>query len=264
MKRTRTIPRVLLSICLVAVLHSQPRAEEKAPAPAGAIDAAAQVGSGHPEYEPGISCNDCHEVKYDAQTTATQVWLYEESPGKAKGEGVMPRERIWQEIVKAIGGVKHDSKTYVLGTSLNNIPLTTTCEWTLDPHAQVLYGFHEKGTEKLNHIAANPRVSMNYHKEFDSATFAGFLCVQIRGTAELIEGSDSRFEKIMIDLLPYEYGAQVPPDATPQQREERLRLFRQGVKGNFVISKIVPEQIVIANGDFRGEGYRVYQRWTRD
>ncbi len=227
------------------------------------IDAAAEIDTGHPEFEPGLSCNDCHEIKIDADTTATQIYLYEESPGLAKGEGVMKKERIWQEIVKAIGGIKHDSKTYILGTSVNNVPLTTTCEWTLDEKNKCLYGFHEMGTEKLKHIAANPRVSMNYHKEFDSATFANFLCVQLRGTAELITGDDPRFEQVLIDLLPYEFGARVPKDATPEQRAERLQQYRRSVRKAFVITKIVPEQITIANAHFRAEGMRVYQRWTR-
>ncbi|MCP4716295.1 MAG: hypothetical protein GY868_14345, partial [Deltaproteobacteria bacterium] len=69
-------------------------------------------------------------------------------------------------------------------------------------------------------------------------------------------------EKIMVDLLPYEYGARVPGDATPKQREERLKQYRLSVKNAFVISKIIPEQITIANAGFRKEGNRVYQRWT--
>jgi len=229
---------------------------------AEAIDSAEEVGSGHPEVEPGLSCNDCHEIKYDAKTTATQVYLYDESPGFSKNEGVMKKERIWQEIVKAIGGLKHDSKTYILATCVNNEPLTTTCEWTLDPKTGKLYGFHENGTEKLRHIAANPKVSMNYHKEFDSATFANFLCVQIKGKARLIKGDDPLYEKVMVELLPYEFGARVPRDATPEEREKRLKLYRDGVKDDFTISEITPERITIANANFRQEGFRVYQRWT--
>ncbi len=234
---------------------------EKAPK-AVIIDNADEVGSGHPEVEPGFSCNDCHEINYDAKTTATQVYLYDDSPGYSKDEGVMKKERIWAEVEKAIGGLKHDSKTYILATCINNEPLTTTCEWTLDPKTKKLYGFHENGTEKLRHIAANPKVSMNYHKEFDSATFAGFLCVQIKGKARLIKGDDPMYEKIMVALLPYEFGARVPKDATPEQREERLKLYRQGVKNDFTLTEITPERVTIANANFRKEGFRVYQRWT--
>jgi hypothetical protein len=229
---------------------------------AEAIVAAAEVDSGHPEIEPGLSCNDCHEIKLDAQTTATQVHLFGQTPGFDEGEGVYPKERVWEEVVKAIGGIKHDSKTFILATSLNNVPLSTTCEWTLDAKTKKFYGFHEAGTEKLRHIEANPHVSMNYHKEFDSETFKDWLCIQIRGTARLLDGSDPDFERIMIELLPYEFGARVPADATPKQREARLKAFRQGVKDDFFISEITPTQITISNQQYRKEGMRVYQRWT--
>ena len=228
---------------------------------AKAIEVDAQVTADHPEYEEGISCNDCHEMKLDAQTTATQVWLTGESPGRAAGEGVMPQDALWKEIEKVIGGIKMDSKTYVLGTSLNNTPLTTTSEFTLDPAKKVLYGFHEMGTAKLHHIKANPRVSLNWHKEFE--TFTDFLCVQIIGRAELIDGSSKEFEQIMIDFLPYESGARVPQDATPQQREERLKKFRESLTRGFLISKISIDQVTIATMDFVKQDFRRYQRWAR-
>ena len=262
---------VIMTVALLAVVFGCGRfaadtavkSEAQEAPKAQAIVAAAEVDSGHPEIEPGMRCNDCHEIKLDANTTATKVYLFGQSPGHSEGEGVMSKERVWAEIEKAIGGLKHDSKTFILATSLNNVPLSTTCEWTLDPKTGKLYGFHEAGTEKLRHIEANPKVSMNYHKEFDSETFKDFLCVQVRGTARLINGDDPDFERIMIELLPYEFGARVPADATPEQREARLKAFRQGVKKAFLISEITPEQITIANQKFRAEGMRVYQRWTR-
>jgi nitroimidazol reductase NimA-like FMN-containing flavoprotein (pyridoxamine 5'-phosphate oxidase superfamily) len=197
---------------------------------ANVIQIDAEVTTDHPEYEEGIACNDCHEMKLDAQTE------------------------------KIIGGTKMDSKTYVLGTSLNNTPLTTTAEFTLDPAKKVLYGFHEMGTAKLHHIKANPKVSLNWHKEFE--TFTDFLCVQIIGRAELIDARNKEFEQIMIDFLPYESAARVPKDATPQQREERLKKFRESLTRGFVISQITIDQVTLATMDFVKQGFRRYQRWT--
>ena len=228
---------------------------------AKAIDADVEISADHPAFEEGVTCNDCHEIKVDANTTATQVWLSGESPGRAAGEGVMPKDRLLTEIKKVIGGVKQDSKTYVLGTSLNNVPLTTTAEFTLDPEKMVLYGFHEMGTQKLIHIKANPKVSLNWHVEFE--TFTDFLCVQVIGHAELIDGTSKDFEQIMIDFLPYEGGARVPEDATPEEKEKRLKEFRMSLMKGFVISKITIDQITIATMDFVKDGFRRYQRWTR-
>ena len=136
---------------------------EKA-AKAKSIDTSATLDSTHPEVEAGFSCNDCHERKPDAKTTATQVWLSGESPGKKAGEGLMPERKVWEAVVRIIGGKKLESKTFVLGTCTNNVPLTTTAEFTLNPLKKVLYGFHEPGTEKLIQIKNNPRVSLNWHR----------------------------------------------------------------------------------------------------
>lgn len=246
-------------IALAADSVKEQKEEKKEPAKA--IDAYVEISTDHPEFEEGVTCNDCHEIKLDANTTATQVWLSGESPGRAAGEGVMPQDKLLKEIHKVMGGVKQDSKTYVLGTSLNNVPLTTTAEFTLDTEKMVLYGFHEMGTQKLVHIKANPKVSLNWHVEFE--TFTDFLCVQVIGHAELIEGDNKEFEQIMIDFLPYEGGARVPADATPEQKEKKLQQFRASLMKGFVISKITIDQITIATMDFVKDGFRRYQRWTR-
>lgn len=229
---------------------------------AKSIDAVAETDNNHPPIEPGLSCNDCHEIKLDANTTATQLWISGEWGAKEAGEGVMPKDQLWKEIVKIIGGIKKDSKTYVLGTSMNNIPLTTTAEFTLDPEKKVLYGFHEQGTEKLLHIKNNPHVSLNWHVEFEG-NFDVFLCCQIRGRAELIDGTSPEYEQILIDFLPYEDGARVPKDATPKQREEHLKKFRQGIKKGFYVSIITIDRITVISIDFAKQGFRRVQRWER-
>jgi len=264
----RWLGLVMIACCItgcsgvVAVQEEAAPTKEAQQAEAKSIDAIAEVDNNHPAIEPGLSCNDCHEIKLDANTTATQLWLSGEWGAKKAGEGVMPKDQLWQEIVKVIGGIKMDSKTYVLATSMNNIPLTTTAEFTLDPAKKVLYGFHEQGTEKLLHIKNNPQVSLNWHKEF--VGFGGdYLCFQIRGRAELIDGTSPDYEQILIDFLPYEDGARVPKDATPKQREEHLAKFRQGIKNGFYISKITIDRVTVISLDFGKQGFRRVQRWER-
>lgn len=269
MKKGRFICVVLFIACfgmwfnvVQTLADTDTKQKPKEQEEAKAIDAYVEISGDHPEFEEGVTCNDCHEIKFDANTTATQVWLNGESPGRAAGEGVMPQDKLLEVIKKVIGGIKEESKTYVLGTSLNNVPLTTTAEFTLDPEKMVLYGFHEMGTQKLLHIKANPKVSLNWHVEFE--TFTDFLCVQIIGRAELIEASNPEFERIMIDFLPYEGGARLPKDATPEQREKKLQQFRSSLKKGFVISKITIDQVTIATMDFVKDGFRRYQRWIRE
>ena len=265
MKREKMILITLLICCLVVVTACtvfrskeavlvEGGEEKEAVAKAQEIDVAAELTGDHPEVEEGITCNDCHEIKLDANTTATQAWMKGDYLSWGPNEGVMPKDKIWEQVVKILGGKKADQKTFVLGTSLNNTPLTTTAEFTLDPEEKILYGFHEKGTEKLFHIRKNPKVSLNWHLEFES--FTDFICIQVLGRAELIEGTSKDFERILIDIIPYEIGAKT--------RKMELKQFRESVKGTIVISKISIDQITIANYDFTKDGYRIYQRWTKE
>lgn len=279
MQKVRKVYVLFLILCCIVGLCISLNAADKPPlkkeakkteaksidAKAHAIDASAEVSSEHPEIPEGTSCSDCHEMKLDAKTTATQVWLYGEYLGKANGEGVMPREQLWNEIVKMIGGIKNDSKTYVLATCMNNRPLSTTSEWTLDPEKKVLYGVHEKGTEKLVHIKNNPWVSLNWHDEFTGIEGL-YRCCQIKGRCELIDGDNPEFEKILINFVPYEDAAQrmMPKNPTPEQREQTLKNFRDQVfKKRFLISKITIDRITVVNKAFIKEGVRNVQRWER-
>ena len=55
----------------------------------------------------------------------------------------------------------------------------------------------------------------------------------------------------------------MPEDATPEQREEHLRKFRQGLKKGFYISKITIDRLTQINLDMVKQGYRRVQRWER-
>jgi nitroimidazol reductase NimA-like FMN-containing flavoprotein (pyridoxamine 5'-phosphate oxidase superfamily) len=263
---------LVLIICFIAGFYSllaaadtKKQKAKETPAKAQAIDVSAEVNSDHPEIPEGTSCSDCHEMKLDAKTTATQVWLNGEYLGKKKGEGVMTEDQLWKEIIKMIGGTKNDSKTYVLATCMNNRPLSTTAEWTLDPEKKMLYGVHEMGTEKLAHIKSNPWVSLNWHEEFTSIE-GPYRCCQIKGRCQLIDGTNPEFEKILINFVPYEDAARrmMPKNSTPEQREQTLKNFRDQVfKKRFLISRITMDRVTVVNKAFMKQGFRNVQRWER-
>ncbi len=77
-----------------------------------------------------MSCNDCHEIKLDAKTSATQAWLYGDYLMWKANEGIMPKNKLKERIVKIIGG-KKQKKTLILATLLNNKPLATTLDYSL-------------------------------------------------------------------------------------------------------------------------------------
>ena len=214
--------------------------------------AAATISPNHPEIPQGVTCNDCHEVKLDAKTTATEVWLNGQYIKYAPGQGIMPQDRIKAEIGKLMLG-KKNKRTCVLGTSLNNVPLTTTADFAFDPDTMTLYGLHEKGTMKLLHIKQNAKVSLNWHEEFK--TWGTVLCSQFIGTAELLEGTNPEFEKVLKDIYPYEELATAMKISPDQAREM--------VKKGMVLSKITCNQITMNSSAFEKDGFRKYQRWTR-
>jgi len=216
------------------------------------IAAATMISKDHPEIPEGISCVDCHEIKLDAQTTATEVWLKGKYIKYNENEGMMERDQVRQEIVKILGG-KKQKRTCVLATCINNTPLSTTADFVLDPDTMTMYGLHEKGTTKLFHIMQNPRVSLNWHREFE--TWGSVLCVQCIGTAELLDGANPDMEKVLQEVYPYEDMAKamkVEPQAA-----------REMVKKGMLMTKITLNQVTVNNSDFEKDGKRKYQRWER-
>ena len=256
------VAAILVSLGLAGISTAQ-KADSQSKK-AEEIAASADVTSNHPEIPEGASCNDCHDMTIDANTTATQVWLSGEYLGKAAGEGRMSEEQLWDEINKLIGGVKKGTKTYVLATCMNNRPLSTTAEWTFDPGRRMLYGVHEMNTEKLVHIKANPFVSLNWHDEFVGIE-GPYRCCQIKGRCELLDGQHPDFEKILIEFAPYEDAAtrMMPKNPTPVQREEVLKRVREMFKKRFLMSRITIDRITIVNKDFITRGFRNVQRWER-
>ena len=195
-------------------------------------------------------CGDCP----DAYTTATQNNLYGETRSYPAGEGIMANDVIKEAIAKILGGRKQ-FQLYVLGTSYNNKPLTTTAEWAFDNETVTLYGMHEKNTEKLIQIDCNQDVSINWHEgHFES--FSNFRGIQMAGTTELIDGTNPDFDSILINYIPYEsYQAMLgglPLDAVRSLLAQMM-----------IITKITIDEATITNTDFKAEGYRTYQRWTR-
>ncbi len=225
--------------------------EAAAPKKAESIEAGAQLSAGHPEIEPGMSCNDCHEIKLDAKTSATQAWLYGDYLMWKANEGIMPNDKVKERIVKIIGG-KKQKKTFILATALNNKPLATTLDYSLDPDKMVLYSFSEKGTTKLNHIKNNPAVSLGWHKEFTD--FASTLCVQIMGRAELFEGNTKEFDEGLA-VYYFEYGAEAQKISIEQ--------MKQMMKKGMIMTRITIEQITLTDSSLKDEGYRTRQRWSR-
>jgi len=252
---TLTNRAVLSSLLIIGIYAANATAEtENKPAESTAkkIEATATIESDHPAVEEGISCNDCHEITLDANTAATQAWLTGDYLKFKAGEGIMPRDQLWNRIVD-IFKQKDNKRTMVLATAVNNNPLTTTAEYAIDPENGILYGLHEKSTEKLFHIRNNPSVCLNWHREFDD-NFLNTLCIQVVGKAEIISGTDKRFLQ-GLDIYPYQYGA-APRKMTVEQ-------WKNIIIKEMEMTKIVIEQITLVDGQLAKSDFRTSQRWIR-
>ena len=78
---------------------------------------------------------------------------------------------------------------------------------------------------------------------------------QFIGTAELIEGTNPEFEKVLLDIYPYEELA-TAMKIEPQQAREM-------VKKGMLLSKITINQVTVNSSAFEKDGMRKYQRWVR-
>jgi hypothetical protein len=199
-----------------------------------------QLPEDHQEINLAGPCMLCHNYKVDATTTATMQMV---RTGKQ-----LEKEALWKRISDYLEGGKK-TKTFVLSTCLNNIPLSTTCDQMLDPEKKVLYAFFEIGTEKLAHLKENPYVSLNYHKPWEGS-FSTVLCVQVRGRAKLFDGSSPVFDEAISISFP----------GLPEENRKELS---SRAKKNMVVSRITIDQIILFDGTLLGEGMNSYQIWRQ-
>jgi nitroimidazol reductase NimA-like FMN-containing flavoprotein (pyridoxamine 5'-phosphate oxidase superfamily) len=171
----------------------------------------------------------------------------------------MPRSLLEQWIDTALRGNGNYREIYVLGTSFRNVPLTTIMEFRYDPTTFTLYGISVNQTEKLFHMASNPRVSLSTVKHSaDYTYFRKERGVQIEGRAQLLRGSSPGFEKAARIYLPT---MATLPDNTAF--ENLPRGLYEEIKKNKIIIKIVAERILIQQLSFKEKGYNTIQLWHK-
>lgn len=189
----------------------------------------------------------------DAITSATQNWLTGSWAGYEAGEGVMTNAEAKQAVAEMLHG-KKETDLMILATSLDGLPVTTIAEFTMDNDTMTLYGMHEFDTEKLIQIAGNPWVCLSSNAEYSG--FSGLVGLQLKGTAELIDGDDPLYDQILINVIPYEEYADMLGGLP-------LEVVRALLKNMLMISKITIYEATAGNSAFKEEGYRTYQRWVR-
>ncbi len=197
----------------------------------------------------------------DVMTTATATkWV--------TGEGAMPRQELEAYLQKILDG----KRMYILTTSLNDKPLTTTIEYGLDPEQMVLFGASEKPTEKLFHMEKNPYVSLNYYKNH---AYPDETSLQIRGSVKLFTGPypGGKIPDEMRRFLRYykyqymawfELSAKNVPMAISLIKIMNGIIIPNVIVKTMDVSRIEIEQIVLQDRSLLAKGYNMRQLWVRN
>ena len=99
MKKLR-LALILIFICIFGIyfFHNSFAADSTvAKEKGGKITASDKKSSSHPTTEISMTCSECHEVDYDAKSTATRMWInnYKQMTRdeiwKKKGNGLRPK-----------------------------------------------------------------------------------------------------------------------------------------------------------------------------
>ena len=189
----------------------------------------AEMPDDHQEIET-VACMECHIIKTDAVSTATQRFL--------ERKGAFTQEELWKEIVTFFG----KRQSTVLATTINNEPYVTTIDFALDPVKKVFYALSEKGTRKLIQIKMNPKVAVEYHQPRDWKMKV-FRCLQMRGDARTFSADDPQFD-------------------------EGLRIFEpqievEMVKRGMDMTCFIPQEILFYDNLRKERGLNIFQLWKK-
>jgi nitroimidazol reductase NimA-like FMN-containing flavoprotein (pyridoxamine 5'-phosphate oxidase superfamily) len=201
------------------------------------IAATAVASSKHRSFARGMVCVECHKIDFPVDATATATKQIAASARQ------LSQEEIWDMIVKFLPG----RERFALTTTDGDQPLATTVDMVLDKEEKVLYVVSEVGTEKLNQLRRNPKMSA---VRFQGWTVAErgkqeWRSTQIKGTAEVIPASDARF----LPLL---------------NKYQLVRLTPERAVRRFDLIRITPQQIWYFDTELSGEpNASVYQLWKR-
>ncbi|RKZ45630.1 MAG: hypothetical protein DRQ58_10115 [Gammaproteobacteria bacterium] len=204
----------------------------------------------HVNYQRGMICAECHHVTFDLATTATKQFT--------NNFPQLTNNEIWEKIESFLPG----RERFALTTSYNGEPTATTVDMVLDKAEKVLYVVSEKGTEKLLHIRKNPNISAVRFVGWTVADLGKkeWRSTQIKGTAEVIEHDDPRFDELLT-------------------RYNLVRMSMERAHLRFDLIRITPTQIYYfdttlsansADNDYsvdtadQGDRLSVYQLWRRE
>jgi len=240
MNKKRLLTRLFVLVCFCAACAASSQAAEKpvtvkeAEEEIPTIVFGAEMPEEHQEVEASETCMECHTIKADAVTTATQRYL--------KGTGtVLEKGALWKEIVEFFG----ERQSCVLATCVNNEPCVTTIDMSLDPVNKVFYALSEKGTRKLGQMTMNPKVAVEFHKQQEWQKMI-FRCLQMSGRARVFDAGDPEFDKGLTFF-----------------KQEREKISVDTIKRGMDMTCFTPAEILFYDVLRKDNGANIFQLWER-
>jgi len=207
----------------------------------------------HMPYDDSLKCVDCHQWNgADAYTAATMTL-------SKSAKGRLSQQEIKKAILETLKGTGDYREMYVMATSFKDEPLASCLEFIIDPETLTLVASSEKQTEKLFHIAANGRASLVYVKRRDDMRyFMDPVGVQITGRAVQLKHGDPGFDQAA------ELCLQTAMNHMPDEMKQKMprEVMLASIQKNQLITKVIPERIVITSGDFIKQGLHRKQIWA--
>jgi len=208
---------------------------------AGKITASDKKGAGHPDVEISMTCSECHDVEYDAKSTATRMWI--------NNYKQMPKDMLWKKIVDFLPYRQRFVMATVGEENGKYYPTATTADFTLVPEEHIFICSNEKGTEKLAELKKNPLVSMvHYEGSIEGPTpppTRWWKSVQVFGKATMYDSDSKEFEGLGKKYVFY-------------------RVQSERAKKRMVMTKIDIERIIYFDSSLMKEGYSPYQLWENE
>jgi len=205
-------------------------AEDEIPA----IVFGADLPEEHPDIEGVQTCMECHAIKTDGVTSATQRYLASRGP-------LLEKEALWKEIVDFFG----ERQSCILATAINNEPYVTTIDMAIDPVNRVLYALSEKGTRKLGQMKMNPKAAVEFHKQQEWQKMI-FRCLQMRGHARVFSADDPQFDKGLAFF-----------------RQDREKISAEVIKRGMDMTCFTPTEILFYDVLRKEKGVNIFQLWER-
>lgn len=196
------------------------------------------MSPGHARYPRGMTCAECHQVKFDGVdvvTTASQQFQ--------RNFGELSQEEIWAKVVSFLPG----RERFAIATVDGDAPTATTVDMVLDPQERVFHVVSEVGTEKLLQLRKNPKISAVRFQGWTLAEGGAkqWTSVQVKGSAELITSADPRFLPTL-------------------EKYNLVRVTKERAVRRFDIIRITPREIVYFDTTLSASDLSPYQFWFRD